>query len=157
MACFDARVSQLPSAALVVEYFRWRQADGFKNALNAHCYWLQRNQGLSGPSATKNIAGLSVSEKNEMLFLAGINFNDLPSWQKRGMGFAWREYQKPAVNKKTGEPTISTRRAIDQQLELPLGDEYARYVQHFVELASEGQHNKETNTRSFLESPKLKS
>jgi tRNA(His) guanylyltransferase len=137
VGCFDARVSQLPSAALVVDYFRWRQADGYKNALNAHCYWLQRNQGLSGSSAAKNVAGLSVSEKNELLFRAGVNFNDLPSWQKRGMGFCWREFQKSAVNKKTGEPTVSTRRAIEHQLELPMGDEYARYIQQLVELASE--------------------
>ena len=30
---------------------------------------------------------MSVSQKNELLFQAGINFNDLPTWQKRGIGF----------------------------------------------------------------------
>lgn len=32
--------------------------------------------------------GLSVSQKNELLFQYGINFNDLPNWQKRCVGFA---------------------------------------------------------------------
>ena len=38
MACFDCRISQLPTPELVVDYFRWRQEDATRNALNAHCY-----------------------------------------------------------------------------------------------------------------------
>ncbi len=34
VACFDARVSQLPSIDLVVDYFRWRNEDAHRNALN---------------------------------------------------------------------------------------------------------------------------
>src|SRR5262245_43840158 len=44
-AVFDCRISQLPTADLVIDYFRWRNEDAHRNALNAHCYWLQRNQG----------------------------------------------------------------------------------------------------------------
>ena len=51
VAAFDARISQLPSAQLVVDYFRWRAEDAHRNALNAHCYWLLRGQGLDGRAA----------------------------------------------------------------------------------------------------------
>ena len=37
-ASFDCRISQLPSRALVADYFHWRQLDAARNALNAHCY-----------------------------------------------------------------------------------------------------------------------
>ena len=47
MACFDCRISQLPTPELVVDYFRWRQEDATRNALNAHCYWLLRKEGGS--------------------------------------------------------------------------------------------------------------
>ena len=32
------------------------------------------------------------------LFDGGINFNDLPLWQKRGFGMAWESYWKEGVN-----------------------------------------------------------
>ena len=38
VACFDCRISQLPSVELVCDYFRWRSADAARNALNGHCY-----------------------------------------------------------------------------------------------------------------------
>jgi len=79
-ACFDARVCQLPTPELVRDYFRWRSEDAHRNALNAHCYWVQRKQGAGALQATKRLEGMSVAEKNELLFQNGINFNDLPSW-----------------------------------------------------------------------------
>src|ERR1700687_3966974 len=86
MACFDCRISQLPSVELVVDYFRWRNEDAHRNALNAHCYWLLRKQGKDVGEATGTLNGMSVANKNELLFRNGINFNDVPLWQKRGIG-----------------------------------------------------------------------
>lgn len=47
IGCFDCRISQLPTAELVVDYFRWRNEDAHRNALNAHCYWSMRKRGQS--------------------------------------------------------------------------------------------------------------
>src|SRR5581483_7379340 len=80
LASFDCRISQLPSVELVVDYFRWRNEDAHRNALNAHCYWLLRKQGQSIGDATAALRGMSVASKNELLFQNGINFNDLPLW-----------------------------------------------------------------------------
>jgi tRNA(His) guanylyltransferase len=44
LACFDCRISELPNVDLVVDYFRWRNEDARRNALNAHCYWLLRKE-----------------------------------------------------------------------------------------------------------------
>ncbi len=52
VAAFDCRISQLPTAGLVVDYFRWRNEDAHRNALNAHCYWLLRKQGQAVNEAT---------------------------------------------------------------------------------------------------------
>jgi tRNA(His) guanylyltransferase len=95
MACFDCRISQLPSVELVVDYFRWRNEDTHRNALNAHYYWLLRMQGQSVSESTAAHKGLSVADKNELLFRHGINFNDLPAWQKRGSGLYWRSTSGP--------------------------------------------------------------
>ncbi len=128
MACFDCRISQLPSAKLVIDYLRWRQEDAHRNALNAHCYWLLRRQGQGSGQATNALMGLSVAQKNELLFQQGINFNDLPNWQKRGSGLVWENYDREAINPITGEKVTAQRRRVKRDLELPMREEYAEYV-----------------------------
>jgi tRNA(His) guanylyltransferase len=120
----------------VVDYFRWRNEDAARNALNSWCYWTLRNDGLNKQQATKRLLGLSVSEKNELLFQFKINFNDVPSWQKRGVGLYWEEYDKPSVNQMTGEEVMARRRRIRKDFELPMKGEYGEFVRYFV---SEGQ------------------
>lgn len=128
MAAFDCRVSQLPSADLVVDYFRWRAEDAHRNALNAHCYWMLRKQGRTAGQATTDLQGQSVAAKNELLFRNGVNFNDLPAWQKRGSGLVWEWYDRPSENPKTGEVVVARRRRVRRDLELPMKDEYSAYI-----------------------------
>lgn len=128
VAAFDCRISQLPSQEDVVDYFRWRNEDAFRNALNAHCYWNLRLKGDSVKMATKKLSGASVAEKNELLFQSGINFNDLPKWQKRGIGLYWIEYDKEGKNLKTGESNLTKRRRIYVDYDLPMKDEYDKFI-----------------------------
>jgi len=79
VGCFDCRLSELPTRNNVVDYFRWRNEDAHRNALNAHCYWILRKEGQSANDATKALLGQSIADKNELLFQRGINFNDLPN------------------------------------------------------------------------------
>ena len=133
MACFDCRVCELPAARHVVDYFRWRNEDAHRNSLNAHCYWLLRKGGQDCNSATQALVDLSVARKNELLFQHGINFNDLPAWQKRGMGLYWEEYQKEGLNPRTNEKVMARRRRIKRDLELPMKDAYSDFIVTFIE------------------------
>jgi tRNA(His) guanylyltransferase len=133
LACFDARVCQLPSVDLVVDYFRWRNEDAHRNALNAHCYWSLRRNGVNAKAASDRLSGLSVAEKNELLFQHGTNFNDLPNWQKRGMGLYWISYEKTAKNPLTDEPVSATRRCVKRDLDLPMKDEYSAFIRVLIE------------------------
>lgn len=134
-AAFDGRVSQLPDAARVRDYFRWRQEDAHRNALNAHCYWSLRREGRSVAQATEQNRGMSTAEKNEFLFQRGVNFNDLPAWQKRGTGVYWADVLKEGVDPRTGVATQTTRRRPRADYDLPLGDAYAAFID--VRLADE--------------------
>lgn len=128
IGCFDSRLSELPTRSNVVDYFRWRNEDAHRNALNAHCYWVLRKEGQNANDATKALLGLSISDKNELLFQRGTNFNDLPSWQKRGIGVAWEEYEKEALNEKTGESVTAVRRRLKRIYDLPMRNEYSAFI-----------------------------
>jgi tRNA(His) guanylyltransferase len=141
MACFDCRIAQLPSVELVVDYFRWRNEDAHRNALNAHCYWRLRKQGKGVDEATAALKGMSVADKNELLFRLGVNFNDLPLWQRRGVGLYWEEYDRPAENPVTGERTLARRRRIRRDFELPMKDEYSAFLQ---KLFTEGNRSEDS-------------
>jgi tRNA(His) 5'-end guanylyltransferase len=128
IACFDCRISQLPTEQLVVDYFRWRQEDATRNALNSHCYWLLRKAGKSVKEATKFLLGQTTANKNELLFQHGINFGKLPSWQKRGLGLFWENFEKAGQNPKTGRVTTAVRRRIRTELELPMKEAYEAFI-----------------------------
>jgi len=132
LAAFDCRISQLPQVDDVVDYFRWRNEDAHRNALNAHCYWMLRQQGQSATEATSHLERLSAADKNELLFSNGVNFNDLPNWQKRGVGLFWETYSKEATNPLTGEATIAIRRRVKVELDLPMKDQYSEFIREIV-------------------------
>lgn len=128
LACFDCRICEVPNENLVVDYFRWRNEDAHRNALNGHCYWMLRGQGQSASKAAAQLNGLSIAAKNELLFQNGTNFNDVPLWQKRGVGLYWEKFEKQGLNPKTGKTEIAHRRRIKRDLELPMRDEFSEFI-----------------------------
>lgn len=132
VACLDCRISQLPTAELVVDYFRWRSEDASRNALNAHCYWGTRKAGRTVAEATEALAGKSVADKNEMLFRLGVNYNELPAWQKRGCGVGWETFDLPATNPVSGAAVVARRRRLRRDLDLPMKDAYSDFVRAMV-------------------------
>lgn len=132
LGCFDCRISQLPNKEEVVNYFRWRNEDAHRNALNAHCYWCLRGDGKKATAATSMMKGLSVADKNELLFQHGINFNQLPNWHKRGVGIYWEEYEKQGFNPIKGEIVPASRRRIKCDFDLPMKDEYSQFIAELV-------------------------
>ena len=135
-AAFDCRISQLPTENLVVDYFRWRHEDAHRNALNAHAYWALRKDGMTAGEATKSLRRVSVADKNELLFGHGVNFNDLPLWQKRGSGIWWESYEKDGFDRMSGETVAALRRRLRVDLELPMRDAYDAFMLERVAEAS---------------------
>ena len=85
---------------------------------------LSRKEGMTQRRATSVLEGKGVAFKNELLFQKGINYNDLPTWQKRGIGLYFKNVQKTGYDPIKKEETIAERRIIFTEYELPTGDEY---------------------------------
>ena len=120
-ASFDCRIIPLPNEDLVADYFRWRMEDATRNCLNSWCYWTLRKEGWTAAKAAAELKGKSIAYKNEFLFQRGINFNDLPVWQRRGVGIYWREYEKTGHNPVTGKDVTAIRREVFADYDLPKG------------------------------------
>jgi tRNA(His) 5'-end guanylyltransferase len=131
-AVFDCRMILLPDIEHVCDYFLWRQEDANRNALNSHCYWTLRKDGMNARAATNDMKNKSVGYKNELLFQHGINYDTLPSWQKRGVGMWYKEQTKIGFNPLTEEKVETTRRVIHEEYELPLGREYAEMITEII-------------------------
>lgn len=133
VVAFDCRMVPLPNIEKVQDYFLWRQEDAHRNALNAHCYWMLRKEGLDAQTATAQLDGKSIAYKNELLFQRGINFDRLPAWQKRGIGVYWADVEKIGFNPITQTEVKAIRRTLQADMELPLGEEYANKVSKLLE------------------------
>ncbi len=133
IAAMDCRVVPLPSIERVQDYFLWRQEDAHRNALNAHCYWMLRKEGLEAREANDRLEGKSIAYKNELLFSHGINFDKLPAWQKRGIGIYWEDSEKKGFNPVTDQEVTALRRSLKVDFDLPIGEQYAHMVSAFLE------------------------
>ncbi len=134
----DARLWLGARKGDVVDYFRWRQSDATRSALNNWCYWTLRKEGKSVKEATQALVGMSVSKKNDLLFARGINFNEVPVWQRRGSAVYWEAVTKMGKNPKTGESVPTTRRRLSVNSDLPMKEAYGKLVRQFLKEEPDG-------------------
>ena len=71
---------------------------------------------------------MQIPDKNELLFSKGINYNDLPNWQKRGVGAAFQDVQKEGFNPVKQKKVFTIRRELTVEYDLPLGGDYREYI-----------------------------
>jgi len=125
----DCRLSVLPGRQRVVDYFLWRIGDAVRNGLNAHVYWALRNSGVSAADATERLSGMKPPAKHDLLHSLDLNWNDVPSWQKQGIGLSWERVDKPSRNPITGETVVATRRRLVTEMALPVGNALVSWLE----------------------------
>jgi len=112
-AMFDSRVYNIPKEE-VCNSFIWRQQDATRNAIEA--------VGQANFSH-KQLQNKTCNHIQEMLFQEkGINFNDLPTYQKRGACIVKEKYDK--------EGTMRTRWVVDKNI--PIFTQDRDYIEKYL-------------------------
>ncbi len=100
----------------VTNYFLWRQQDATKNSISMVAQAHFRHSELEG---------LNGNQLQDKLFVEkGINWNDLPVWQKRGICITKQQYNK-------GE---AVRSKWDVDHETPIFSQNRDYINQYVYL-----------------------
>lgn len=134
LVSFDARVSIRPNIESATQYFLWRQDGSYRNSLNEYCYWLAIESGKSKRQAGALVESLNNKGKHDLLFNTfNINYNDLPGWQKKGVCVTWEDYLKEGFNPLTKEKTLTPRRRITVDEDMPVREDLINCVKEIVD------------------------
>jgi len=132
LAAFDARAWSLPPGE-VVNYFIWRQQDATRNSVS----------GLAQAHfSPKELHGKNGAAMQDMLMSKGINWNDCPIPQKRGVCVTREVYTVPAED---GFGFVDRHRwKVDESI--PIFTEDREYIERFARAAlgdrAKGQEGK---------------
>lgn len=125
---FDCRTIAIPKHDMILDYFCWRQEDSHRNSLSAYCYWTLIKNNFTAKQAATKIEKMSQSDKNELLYQFGINYNDLPVWQKRGVGMYSKEVVKQGFNPVTQLSLECMRNELYLETKIPIREDYRLFL-----------------------------
>lgn len=128
LVTFDSRLCCCSDEPTVADYFRWRQSDATRCALNGWSYWLLRKDGLSEWKATSLLDRQTASFKEALLAQHGMQFDALPAWQRFGVGLYWETCTKEGFNPQQRVAVLTERRRVKVEEDLPLKDAYTVFI-----------------------------
>lgn len=116
---FDCRLYTFPSEEQATDFFVWRQEAWLESTLAGSCAAALVDNGANPEDASKIVGGMEREEKQAVLANNGVDFEDLPAWQRGGAGIYWADGD--------GEPAL----VVDA--DLPAGEQYGGFIQRFLE------------------------
>ena len=119
LVSFDARV--IPATpAWAVGYLAGRQAEAWRNHINAYCQQALIEEGMDPRQAAEKLKGLQAKDLHEMMHVRGFNLAETPAWQRRGTLVYKKLTGKEGFNPITKETVIAERSAVVAESDLPL-------------------------------------
>ena len=100
LAFFDSRVFTISDRIEVMNYFIWRQNDAVRNSVSMAAQSVYSHKELNGKNG---------SDKQELLFKKGINWNDYPVSCKNGSMLTKKKVVMKQLDPKPGQPSIYER------------------------------------------------
>jgi len=119
LAAFDARV--IPATPdYASEYLTGRQAEAWRNHINAYCQQALIEEGMDPKKAAEKLRGLQSKDLHEMMHVRGFNLATTPAWQRRGTLVYKKLTEKEGFNPITKETVVAERSSVVASSDLPL-------------------------------------
>jgi tRNA(His) guanylyltransferase len=119
LVAFDARV--IPATPEYArEYLANRQAEAWRNHINAYCQQALIEEGIDPRKAQERLSGLQSKDLHEMMHERGFNLATTPSWQRRGTLVYKKLTEKEGFNPITKETVVTERSTVMAEPDLPL-------------------------------------
>lgn len=130
---FDSRVIPI-CPDNIIKYLEWRQAEAWRNHINSYAYYTLL-EGLGKREAVQRLKKMKSAQIHEMLFERGINLNETPVWQRRGIIISKETYKKEGQNPKTDEKVVTSRTKAIQNWEPPIfkSEEGKKFIFELIE------------------------
>ncbi|WP_406659967.1 tRNA(His) guanylyltransferase Thg1 family protein [Methanolobus sp. ZRKC3] len=116
---FDSRVIPVNDND-IAGYLAWRQDEAWRNCINSYAYYTLLSEGMEEKDAAAILKNKGASEMHELLFQRGINVSRVPKWQRRGIMVMRKEYHAKGYNPHLEEETVSVRKKVVQDWDIPL-------------------------------------
>jgi tRNA(His) 5'-end guanylyltransferase len=81
---FDARVVPLHYED-VAGYLQWRQAEAWRNHMQSYGFYTLVQEGVAEREASRKMKGMKFEDIHEMMWQRGVNLNETPAWQRKGV------------------------------------------------------------------------
>jgi tRNA(His) 5'-end guanylyltransferase len=116
---FDARV--IPAhREEIVDYLVGRQSEAWRNHMQSHGFYTLVAEGMGEREAAAKMKGLKFEDIHEMMWQRGVNLNETPGWQRKGVFIYRRKYEKEGFNPVTGEKVRVERVEIIEDWDPPV-------------------------------------
>ncbi|HOL41858.1 MAG TPA: tRNA(His) guanylyltransferase Thg1 family protein [Methanospirillum sp.] len=116
---FDARIIPV-TLDHVLPYLSWRQQEAWRNHMNGWSQKLLKDEGYTSAEAASLLHAMKAAELHELCFQRGVNLAMTPAWQRRGILVYRIVIEKEGYNPKKDEKTITTRRVVTIDKDIPL-------------------------------------
>jgi tRNA(His) 5'-end guanylyltransferase len=118
---FDSRVFIIPDFREVGNYFVWRQQDATRNSIS---------MAAEKVVGKKAIVGKNGSQRQEMMFEKGVNWNDYKTQFKRGVVIVKEEFEMDAPKSPTGK-VMRKRWVVDE--DTPIFTKNREYLNSLIQ------------------------
>lgn len=131
---FDARVIPLHPAE-IREYLTGRQAEAWRNHMQSYGFYTLVSEGAGEKEAAAKMKGMKFEDIHELMWQRGVNLNETPGWQRKGVCVYRRRTEREGYNPVKGEKVTAERREIVEDWDPPVfaSEEGQGYLRRLLE------------------------
>jgi tRNA(His) guanylyltransferase len=116
---FDSRVVPLHNEN-IPGYLQWRQAEAWRNHMQSYGFYTLVKEGVGEREASAKLRGMKFEDIHEMMWQRGVNLNETPSWQRKGVFIFRKTVEKEGFDPVKKQKVPVLRPEIEESWDPPL-------------------------------------